>query len=213
MWFLFSLLDDVSQQENATGIKNEFVSLIVISICKMMDQHQSVCNVFTSPEIISCMASVIFSSRTSIKSQSVYESAVVEQSVAVLTESDQAADDFNVFKAAFQNLAGAASAIAADIMDLSVAHHQPPVAEPESALQANADLNDINGEETRDWDLIGSEEVCSRVLKSNVQAHIRTLQSFETRSLRGYSDGFKSKRRVRLERLNRLFPFKSAECM
>jgi hypothetical protein len=57
-----------------------------------------------------------------------------------------------------------------------------------------------------------NHDLTCRVLKTNVQAHIRTLQSFESRSLRGCSDGFKSKRMTRLERLNCTFSANPVDC-
>lgn len=120
-----------------SSVVDNFASSVVAAVCSMMDKYQSVCEVLISPEIISCMASVIFSSRTTHISQSASESIPVEQSaekiiLSVLTPDTHSStdDSTNVFKAAFQNFAGAASAIVADVMDLGQQQqqHAPSVA-------------------------------------------------------------------------------------
>jgi hypothetical protein len=170
LWFLFSLLDDASSEEKMSSVVDNFASSVVAAVCSMMDKYQSVCEVLISPEIISCMASVIFSSRTTHISQSASESIPVEQSaekiiLSVLTPDTHSStdDSTNVFKAAFQNFAGAASAIVADVMDLGQQQqqHAPSVAPElgEHALpNANSDLGDMNDDEAREWDIVASDE-------------------------------------------------------
>jgi hypothetical protein len=166
LWFLFALLDDASRQEKMTPTIGEFASGVVAAVCIMMDQHQSVSEVLTSPEIISCMSSVIFSSRVTVKSSeaiSIEQAAEKILSSALAADTSQLTDDSSVFKAAFQNFAGAASAIAADILDIGTNQIQISSAGPElgdsSTFVANTDAGEVIDDESRDWDVVAHDEL------------------------------------------------------
>lgn len=162
LWFLFSLLDVSSQEDKTSGVIDDFSFGVVSAVCKIIDNHQSVCDVFTSADVISCMASVIFNTRTTSKSHSHSETSSTDQPSASLPDLAQLVDDSsNALKAVFQNIAGVASSIASDIIDsgTSQVHSPLEVDRNERALSvANSDPADGNNE-FQEWDVIASDEV------------------------------------------------------
>jgi hypothetical protein len=159
LWFLFSLLDDASKDEKTTGVIDDFTSGIVSAVCKMIDQHSLVCDMFTSPEIISCMTSVIFNSRTNCKSRNLSETDVIDQSATSTSDLAQLVDDSsNAIKAVFQNIAVVASAMASEM----TGQQHSSVAESgrgDRVLSVtNSDHVDFN-DESQEWDILATDEV------------------------------------------------------
>jgi hypothetical protein len=162
LWFLFSLLDVSSQEDKTSGVIDDFSSGVVSAVCKIIDNHQFVCDVFTSADVISCMASVIFNTRTTSKSHSHSETLSTDQPATSIPDLAQLVDDSsNALKAVFQNIAGVASSIASDIIDSGANHVHSPLEldRSERALSvANSDPADGNNE-FQEWDVIATDEV------------------------------------------------------
>jgi len=169
MWFLFSLLDDASIQEKSTGIVDDFASSAVTAICKLMDKCICVREAFTSPEVISCMVSVIFSSRTAGRSNHSSEMEASDDSKMLKYDGIPAADGTLSLSNMAPNVAGAAAAIVDDTLGFGVYQQETSCAEHDSTVQnvapsSKTDLADTNDDESKEWDVVTLDDVHSSEL-------------------------------------------------
>jgi hypothetical protein len=173
IWFLFSFLDDASLQERLTGIDNDFASSAVAAICKVIGRNASVREAFTSSEIISCMVSVIFSSRTTGKSNTYPEmdSTSTDSSKTLKLDGIPAVDGtLNAAKMSNKpNVTGASAAVVADSLGFGVYQQETSCADNEAGVETassplKTDLADVDDDESREWDVVTSDDVNSSEL-------------------------------------------------